>query len=529
MQQLLLLQRPERVTKKSSLTVLKQLMEVSVSCITYIRGLLPEENYELKEFSGTTLKVLRKNHCKENTKILNILELGVFDAIEKQYLRQMTFGIFADPKTPDTFLECYHFYLSYPLENKTSKVQIHNQEGDLITELDSMDNIKQQSLKMMRALVVLVQTLADLPDNCFLTFRLYYYDDITPKKYQPKYFADYDGEYTFPCAPKVKSTVGNIHTSFHNMGLEVVSVCDELEPTQSQPQPGKIPLDTEKKDEMKTNVGRSTTEKIEELLQRNKLAKRAVPASPVPQKEVPKKTVESKRGKRSAPLENAPDDKIQTRCVCEFTDEDCGMVLCEQCFHWSHVVCWGFYHEKDPRVLSRAFFCHVCHPVEDLQKRRILALFRTAIAVSWNEMRNQWDAETLAKRIDLPVSLCRTLILGMVQKGMAKYSTVQKRKCYKMLKETPEGKQAVKDFFNPDAVPELPDALEVKEEVPETQETMILESEGEDFKLDIKEQESPPKKDRIGVPKRKESMELRDSCTKKKPKISAIFDPIQVA
>ncbi|KAJ1503918.1 hypothetical protein HMI55_002262, partial [Coelomomyces lativittatus] len=359
------------------------------------------------------------------------------------------------------------------------------------------------------------------------------------------------------------------------MGMEVVSTCDELEPTQSQSQ---LPTTTtaftrateEKPSTMMPAAVKSTTDKIAELLEKTKFANSKLAQSSyskpkpnpltslhplpkqkpelLPQAEKGVKTMKSggpctmkapttptskpamvTSSKHQETMDSLPPHVItKTRCICEFQEEDSGMVLCEQCLHWSHVVCWGFYHEKDPRVLSRPFFCHVCHPVDQFESKKMLALFRTSIAVSWNEMRTHWDAEKLAKRIKIPVSMARKLIYGMVENGMAEYVKVYKRKYYRMLKDTNQGKQAVKVYFNPDVFPSLPSILvtstDLKDEetsfmnVPNTQDTHVLESNDEEDEVVVDKEKEDPLQERQGVLKasRKSKTQIEKPTLKRK-------------
>jgi hypothetical protein len=84
------------------------------------------------------------------------------------------------------------------------------------------------------------------------------------------------------------------------------------------------------------------------------------------------------------------DDEKMIDCVCGLSGgSDVAIVQCERCSLWSHVVCNGFYHANDPRIVSARFLCHQCDPrgttpnwVIDLRE---LALFRTCISISWME------------------------------------------------------------------------------------------------------------------------------------------------
>ncbi|XP_077377494.1 zebrafish testis-expressed 38 isoform X2 [Festucalex cinctus] len=73
--------------KQGSLIFVKRMMAAAVSCITYLRGIFPEEAYRSKYLGDLCIKLLR-NDCNTigATKVVKWL-MGCFDALEKQYLQ----------------------------------------------------------------------------------------------------------------------------------------------------------------------------------------------------------------------------------------------------------------------------------------------------------------------------------------------------------------------------------------------------------------------------------------------------------
>ncbi|ETV94775.1 hypothetical protein H310_11731 [Aphanomyces invadans] len=102
-----------KITDQQSLNVFKNLIRVSISEICYIRNLFPEEVFKdrvyadmrikcLAPIDNTTDQFMRDAHC-----VTEWLEAGAFDAMEKKYLLQMDFCIYAlgKNKSPENLLE----------------------------------------------------------------------------------------------------------------------------------------------------------------------------------------------------------------------------------------------------------------------------------------------------------------------------------------------------------------------------------------------------------------------------------------
>lgn len=73
-------------TKQQSVVLVKRLLAISVSCITYLRGLFPESSYGTRYLDDLCLKILREDKsCLGSFQIVKWIQ-GCFDALEKQYL-----------------------------------------------------------------------------------------------------------------------------------------------------------------------------------------------------------------------------------------------------------------------------------------------------------------------------------------------------------------------------------------------------------------------------------------------------------
>lgn len=100
-------------TAKQSLSLVKNLLGTTIGAIVYLRNLFPEENFKDTNINGLALKSLKRNYTKEADELIDWIvsfpvkfqEKGVFDALERRYLKTMIFGIFIDPNNPENLQE----------------------------------------------------------------------------------------------------------------------------------------------------------------------------------------------------------------------------------------------------------------------------------------------------------------------------------------------------------------------------------------------------------------------------------------
>ncbi|CAG8550987.1 12511_t:CDS:10, partial [Ambispora leptoticha] len=229
------------MNQTQSLTIVKQLLKTSLSSITYLRGLFPEENYEDFQVGSLALKHLKRDYSREANSLLDWLETGIFDALTHQYLRAIVFGIFLDPNEPNKLVECYTFKLTYP--HGEPLLRIENNEGEVFATIGggNSDNvstnqqqhaftigeIKKSMQQLLRRLILLTQTLKPLPDNRYIVVKLHYYEDVTPTNYEPPFFRSCGDQerLIFDKKPE-KIPVGDVETAYHGLNLTIQTVSD---------------------------------------------------------------------------------------------------------------------------------------------------------------------------------------------------------------------------------------------------------------------------------------------------------------
>ncbi|KAF4792761.1 HORMA domain-containing protein 2 [Turdus rufiventris] len=197
---------PESITtEQQSLVLVKRLLAISVSCITYMRGLFPESSYGTRYLDDLCLKILREDKsCLGSLQIVKWIQ-GCFDALEKQY----------------TVTEMYQFKFKY--KKKVPQMDISSNHREFVAGLCSKD-VKQASRLLLRTLYLLMQDLGPLPNDITLSMKLLYYNDVTPKDYQPPGFKEdgSPGDLLFAGDP-MSLKVGSVSTDFHFMKVRVTT------------------------------------------------------------------------------------------------------------------------------------------------------------------------------------------------------------------------------------------------------------------------------------------------------------------
>ncbi|TFK06732.1 wings apart-like protein-like protein [Platysternon megacephalum] len=197
-------------TEQQSLILVKRLLAVAVSCITYLRGIFPECAYGTRYLDDLCVKILREDkNCPGSTQLVKWM-LGCYDALQKKY----------------TVTECYQFKFKYtnngPVMDFTSK----NKGNDSnITCTDT----KKASILLIRKIYVLMQNLGPLPNDICLTMKLFYYDEVTPPDYQPPGFKEGDSDTMIFEGEPIYLNVGEVPTPFHMLKVKVTTERERME------------------------------------------------------------------------------------------------------------------------------------------------------------------------------------------------------------------------------------------------------------------------------------------------------------
>ncbi|KAH9005321.1 HORMA-domain-containing protein [Lactarius hatsudake] len=231
------------ITAAQSLQTVHTLLRAGMGCIAYLRDLLPEENFESRlltatndgsistESSGSSFFSSNRNGASsratngfavttitrgwsaEADKLLDYLENGIFDAIEKQYLRSFIFAIylhilFEDPEDPNNIIEAYTFNFEYrriagtdvvvpimSLGEDMKKLSLGNggYSKDPITLANAAGRLPTFKDTLIKTLIQAITQMDSLPKRRYATYKAFYYPR-TPSTYEPPLFTPGDSE-----------------------------------------------------------------------------------------------------------------------------------------------------------------------------------------------------------------------------------------------------------------------------------------------------------------------------------------------
>ncbi|XP_057649975.1 HORMA domain-containing protein 1 isoform X3 [Chionomys nivalis] len=222
-------------TEHQSLMFVKRLLAVSVSCITYLRGIFPERAYGTRYLDDLCVKILKEDkNCPGSSQLVKWM-LGSYDALQKKY-------VYTNPENPQTISECYQFKFKYTKNGPIMDFISKNQNNKSST---TSAETKKASILLIRKIYVLMQNLEPLPNDVCLTMKLFYYDEVTPPDYQPPGFKDGDSEGIIFGGNPTYLNVGEVPTPFHTFRLKVTTEKERMENIDSTiltPKQSKIPF-----------------------------------------------------------------------------------------------------------------------------------------------------------------------------------------------------------------------------------------------------------------------------------------------
>lgn len=186
--------------------------------------MFPESAYANRSLDGLPIKIIKsKNECPEAAKLANWL-LGAFEALEKKYLREIILIMYKDRASPDIVDEMYTFKFSYPNGEATCQLLQGEKEAKKITDAD----VKKSTQSLLRTLVILTQDMNPIGDS-IMSMKLTYYDEVTPKDYEPSGFRPTPLIQPKLPAASVVLQSGEVATNHHNVQLGVQAVIGKEE------------------------------------------------------------------------------------------------------------------------------------------------------------------------------------------------------------------------------------------------------------------------------------------------------------
>lgn len=184
----------QAINSKQSQALIKDLVSISLNCITFLRNIFSDENYVDKKFicsemphiksSFVKTKHLVKGISKEADMFKSWIECGVNNALSLQYLLALQFGIYVDENQPEKLSETYIFKFDYNKGNISFGIN-DGEKCEALPELTAREKVQQ----LIKRLIVLTQTFGPLPEKKHVSVRLLF-NEKCPRDYQPSFFKD---------------------------------------------------------------------------------------------------------------------------------------------------------------------------------------------------------------------------------------------------------------------------------------------------------------------------------------------------
>ena len=294
---------------QQSSVFVKKLLAIAVSNITYLRTIFPEGAFGDKKLDNMNLKVLKEDgKCPGAFQLIQWVK-GCFDALDRKYLRAIVLGIYLDPTDCQTAIETYTFRFSY---TETPGIDIYRNERKIASRSRAShgDDVKRATIKLLRSILVLTQTLDPLPNDVYMAIKLFYLDDVTPADYNPSGFeASSAGDFCFR-EEAFLIDAGHVETPFHDIQMRVKALSSNFDDSQIE------------------SADTPATENIHQP-----------PASN---------------------MENTMDmsSRSQQGCPCGIEEETGLMLVCAVCSARQHAVCFGI-------LDTAASIRHVCEKCAD--------------------------------------------------------------------------------------------------------------------------------------------------------------------
>ncbi|CAH3137001.1 unnamed protein product [Porites lobata] len=333
----------QQVTEQQSALFVKKLLAVAVSSITYLRTIFPEHAFGDRCLEDLNLKILKDDSaCPGACQVIQWIK-GCFDALDKKYLRMIVIGIYGDAEDPDTVIESYTFKFSY-MDKEVSIFRNGNKIASAHTERDT----KKATIRLLRTIILLSQTLSSLPDDVMMTMKLLYYDEVTPPDYEPPGFKHTSNDaFNFVDEP-LNIKVGDVSTPFHTVKLRIKTDCQQFDMkedviAENHKQADNIGLEPVGSPSNEINSPHLSPEQANQT------------KSPV-ENDQEKGGITEKKGEMEdmdcdqvhadQPAEDIEQEN-RVKCPCGDDEDEGLMILCGVCATWQHAVCFDVLKQEE--------------------------------------------------------------------------------------------------------------------------------------------------------------------------------------
>ncbi|KAL3631242.1 HORMA domain [Castilleja foliolosa] len=229
----------------------RNLLRIAIFNISYIRGLFPEKYFNDKSVPALDMKIKKLMPMDaESRRLIDWMEKGVYDALQKKYLKTLLFCICEAVDGP--MIEEYTFSFSYSTADSEEVTMNINRSGikkgwkfahNSATEI-TPSQMRSSACKMVRTLIQLMRTLEKMPEERTVLMKLLYYDDVTPMDYEPPFFRDCTEEEAHNPWNRnpLKMEVGKVNSKHLILALKVKSMLDPCEDENNDNQDDEVSL-----------------------------------------------------------------------------------------------------------------------------------------------------------------------------------------------------------------------------------------------------------------------------------------------
>ena len=201
----------DRFTQSQSERTILEILRMSISCISFLRGFFNDEHFEDNVFqinnnnnnnnnnkvnnSNNTntkndkikIKNLKKGVSDECDIINDWIDISIKNSIHDKYLKAINLSVITDKENPTDIFESYIFNIDY----LTTSVQSISFNGNITLTPGELTKI--QIFSLMKKIILLTQSLSPLPNKRYLSMRLLY-NDKCPLDYYTENFIDCSNE-----------------------------------------------------------------------------------------------------------------------------------------------------------------------------------------------------------------------------------------------------------------------------------------------------------------------------------------------
>ncbi|KKZ60919.1 hypothetical protein EMCG_00680 [[Emmonsia] crescens] len=194
-------------------------------------------NRNIQERRAQPLKIIVRGKNPKADKLLDLLEHGIFDAIEKNFLEAVQMTIFVDKTKSSHVLESYTFTFKYTAGGGCKQkggddvgkrlASISLASTDCTADMETVKTARRGLEMIVRRLITLSAFLPMLPSERYMEIHLFYADG-SPAGYEPPGFKAAEHNDLWFAQNEMWSretqSCGAMETGIHSVGLKVSSL-----------------------------------------------------------------------------------------------------------------------------------------------------------------------------------------------------------------------------------------------------------------------------------------------------------------